>query len=92
MKKLFLILILLLFAGKTFSRSQGQMNRRLKEESVPKDILSDNYILVVKIPYDKKVWINKYTIIMTEHYKGKFEIVPFSKSIEGNLLSQLLIF
>jgi hypothetical protein len=66
----------------SFSQSKGQMHRRLNEASLPKDVLNKDYVLLVKIPFDSKHWIEKYTEAMKEHYAGAFEIVPYKVSID----------
>lgn len=79
--------ILFLFASfcltAAHSQSKSQMSNRVQESSIPKDILDTGYVLLVKLPYDNKTWIKKFTNLMEEHYTGKFEVVlikhPFRK-------------
>ena len=77
--------LLSIFALNTsFSQSKGQMDNRIDESSLPKDILNKGLILLVKIPFDTKIWEEKFTKVMEEHYAGKFVIVPYKTHIDEN--------
>ena len=56
------------------------MERRLKEESLPKDI--SKYTLLVKIPYNTTHWVDKISNCMGNHYTaGNYEVVPYKTNI-----------
>jgi hypothetical protein len=84
MKKLLFTLLAISLLTAAFSQSKNQMSKRLDESSIPKDVLNKEYTLLVKIPYDSKTWVRKFTKVMEEHYTGKFEIVPYKASVDEN--------
>lgn len=84
MKKILLPLVLVLAFTSNFAQSKKQMDNRIDEASIPKDVLNKEYVLLVKIPFDTKTWIEKFTKVMEEHYTGKFEVVPYKKYIDEN--------
>lgn len=84
MKILLLPVLALIICSSSFAQSDRQMEKRFNEEAVPKDVLKKGYVLLVKIPYDSKTWINKFTSAMEDHYSGPFEVVPYKKAIDEN--------
>ena len=64
--------------------SKSQLTNRFDETAVPKEILNKDYVLLVSIPYNSQKWIDKFTGVMEKHYAGKFEIVPYKKSISAD--------
>jgi hypothetical protein len=81
MKKILFVSILLFsFSFFCNAQSKGQMERRIKEESIPKDL--SKYTLLVKIPYNTTHWVNKISECMQNHYTvGSFEVIPYKTSI-----------
>lgn len=62
------------------AQSNGQMERRLKEEALPKDV--SKYTLLVKIGYSTTHWVNKVSELMQDHYTaGPYEVLPYKGSI-----------
>ncbi|MGG9961184.1 hypothetical protein [Ferruginibacter sp. SUN106] len=84
MKTLFLSVLSFAFVTLSFSQSAGQMKKRLNEEAIPKDILKKQYTLLVKLAFDNKKLVEKFTKAMEENYTGKFEIVPYDTKIDEN--------
>ena len=84
MKKLFLPFLLVFLSSITFAQSNRQMQNRFNEESVPKDILKKEYVLLVKIAFDNKKLLEKFSKAMEENYTGKFEMVPYDTKIDEN--------
>jgi len=84
MKSLSLYILSLAFISISFSQSSGQMKRRLNEDALPKDILKNQYTLLVKIAFDNKKLVEKYTKAMEENYTGKFEILPYNTKVDEN--------
>jgi hypothetical protein len=81
MKKIILASVLLLsISCFCNAQSKGQMGRRIKLESIPKDL--SKYTLLVKIPYNTNHWVNKISDCMQNHYTaGSFEVVPYKTNI-----------
>jgi hypothetical protein len=75
------IIILLVFSISSCHPSKNLMTNKFDEKAIPKDILKDGYTLLVKIPYNSKVWVRKFTSAMKDHYSGQFELVPYSTSL-----------
>ena len=84
MSKFIFTLIAIFTLNTSFAQSKGQMDNRIDESSLPKDILNKDLILIVKIPFDTKTWEEKYTKVMEEHYAGKFIVVPYKTHIDEN--------
>ena len=76
-----LCIIILIFCVSSCHPSKNSMANKIDQNAIPKDILKQGYTLLVKIPYNSKVWVRKFTKAMTDHYSGQFEIVPYDISI-----------
>lgn len=84
MRTLFLSLCCIAFVNTALCQSNGQMQRRINEEALPKDILNKKYTVLVKIAFDNKKLVEKFTKAMEENYTGKFEVVPYDSKVDEN--------
>jgi hypothetical protein len=81
MKKILLCLALMAGAGAANAQSKGQMSRRIDSTSIPADVLSKQYTLLVHCPNSQKSWLKDYNKVMQEHYSGSFEVIPWNTNI-----------
>ncbi|RYE31723.1 MAG: protein phosphatase 2C family protein, partial [Sphingobacteriales bacterium] len=84
MKSLILTVLSLAFVSASFAQSPRQMQNRLNEEALHKDILKKQYTLLVKLAFDNKKLVENFRKAMEENYTGKFEIVPYDVKIDDN--------
>lgn len=83
--KLFILTVLsFTLMATSFSQSAKQMQKRFNEDALSKDILKKEYTLLVKLAFDNKKLVEKFSKAMEENYKGKFEILPYNTKVDEN--------
>ena len=81
MKKFVMGVLFVFAAAVGNAQSNGQMSRRIDATSIPQDILSKNYTLLIYSPYNNKKLNRSFEETAQENFTGAVEVVPFKTDV-----------